>query len=157
MDFDLSLEIKEVYNDLKATEITSPARSKKMLNSAVGRGRTVARQATYKNGIKKNSGDLKKATISKTFRKGGNIEGYILNRSVQAANLEFGGAVRPRIKKYLVFNIDGHMIKTKIVHIPGGQLGFFRSQDKYWGSNEPAARMEKVLTRDLEKIWGKQI
>ncbi len=155
MNLSIEADVKEVYKDLNATKIQTPSINKKMVNSAVSRGRTRTRQATYKNGIKKDSGDLRKKTISKVFRQCSDILGYIVNRSIQASNLEFGNTITSKKKPYLTFVINGQFIKVKSVTIPGGRLGFFSTLNNYFASNEPMQRMEKVLIRELNKIWGK--
>jgi len=157
MNLQIESDVKQVYTDLTATKYQAPRTNKKMVTAAVTGGRTRARQAVYKNGIKRETGDLRTKTVSKTWKAGADVEGYIVNRSAQASNLEFGGTIQPKRKDFLIFDIDGQIVKVKSVTIPGGRLGFFSTLDGYFASSEPIARMTKVLTRDLEKIWGKVV
>ena len=73
---------------------------------------------------------------------GRTVTGRVGSPVVYAAIHEFGGIIRPKNAKYLVFQIDGKWIRTKKVTIP----------KRAWLSNS----VEDVKPR-IEAIFGREI
>ena len=82
-------------------------------------GKMIAEQMTGRPGLKTQTGQLRNSWQIRTEEKGDVGFSVSLGTSVVYARIhQFGGTIKPKIKEFLVFKIDGQFIKTKEVTIP---------------------------------------
>jgi len=62
--------------------------------------------------------ELQKSVKSRVTQLGNKVSGRVGSRLVYAAIHEYGGIIKPKNAKYLVFQIEGKWIRTKKVTMP---------------------------------------
>lgn len=139
----------EVIEGFKRTAAATPQVMKRMVARTVLVGKTKARKGTIRK-----SGELKKSYFSKTRKtQKGKVYGYIVNRADHASTQEFGNVIVPKKGKYLTFKIGDQWVKATQVKIPAKSY-FFPTLDRYFSSSAPATEMERILMKEIVKIWG---
>lgn len=81
-------------------------------------GKIQKEEMSGRPGLKTPTGNLKRSYYVKGSGSGISFIAKLATRAIYAAIHEFGGVIKPKTKKYLMFKIGNRFIKTKSVTIP---------------------------------------
>lgn len=128
--------------------------NKRCISKVVAKGRSEARKATYKTGLKRHSGDLRRSIKSKTMIKNGKITARVWSSKGYASVQEFGKTILPVKSNYLTIDFDGDIRRVKKVVIKANPF-FFQTVESYFNGSLSNAILNKELQRQLKKYWEK--
>ena len=92
--------------------------------------------------LKARTHELQKSVKSRVRQSGNTVSGRVGSRMLYAAIHEYGGIIRPKNAKYLVFRIDSKWIRTKKVTMP---------------KREWLSKSLRDVQGQIEIIFGRQI